>query len=82
MLKPGYMDMVNSRLENGVGKFTSRICDHHAIMSVTEEIEFVIKIAEEESTVVSTLDIGLDGGTNSHGAHVSQRHTNFRGLFI
>jgi hypothetical protein len=50
------MEVVESGLENAVGKFSSWVLDHHTIMSITKETEFIIEGTEDESTLVSSLD--------------------------
>ena len=53
------MEVVESGLENAVGKFSSWVQDHHTIMSITKETEFIIEGTEDESTLVASLDFSL-----------------------
>ena len=39
-------------------------------------------LPEDESTVVTALDLSLEVSRDGHGADVSHGQTNFRGLFI
>ena len=56
---PWDMDMVDSGLENAERKFLTRVHDHHTIMSIAEDVEFIFKVSEEKSTLIASLDVGL-----------------------
>ena len=59
---PWNMDMVDSGLENAERKFLTRVHDHHTIMSIAEDVEFIFKVSEEKSTLIASLDVGLKCG--------------------
>ena len=59
---PWDMDMVDSGLENAERKFLTRVHDHHTIMSIAEDVEFIFKVSEEKSTLIASLDVGLKCG--------------------
>ena len=48
-----------SRFTIPEGKFLTRVHDHHTIMSIAKDVEFIFKVSEEKSTLIASLDVGL-----------------------
>ena len=48
-----------SRFTIPEGKLLTRVHDHHTIMSIAKDVEFIFKVSEEKSTLIASLDVGL-----------------------